>query len=96
MGSIPTFGIENAVRSACSRLTVVEQGVRLAVVGDEVEAEVVCGLLRSSGIECGHWPADVAPGPGEMFGTGGAREVRVAPGDLDEARRILDAGDTSR
>jgi Putative prokaryotic signal transducing protein len=65
------------------------------VVGNDAEAEMACGLLRSSGIECGHRPAEVAQGPWEGLGTSGPREVLVAEGDLEEARRILDAGDTS-
>ena len=72
-----------------------ETGVRLTVVGSDTEAEVLCGLLRSSGIECGHRPAEVSGGPWEAFATSGPREVLVAPGNLDEARRILDAGDAS-
>lgn len=67
----------------------------MIVVGNDTEAEVACGLLRSSGIECGHRPAEVAQGPWEAFGTGGPREVLVAERDVEEARRILDAGDTS-
>lgn len=67
----------------------------MIVVGNDAEAEVACGLLRSSGIECGHRPAEVAQGPWEAFGTGGPREVLVAEGDVEEARRILNAGETS-
>ena len=67
----------------------------MIVVANDAEAEVACGLLRSSGIECGHRPAEVAHGPWEAFGTGGPREVLVAEADLEEARSILDAGDTS-
>ena len=70
----------------------VENGVRLTVVGSDAEAEMLCGLLRSSGIECGHRPAEVSGGPWEAFGTSGPREVVVAAGDVDEARRLLDAG----
>jgi hypothetical protein len=65
------------------------------VVGNDAEAEMACGLLRSSGIECGHRPAEVAQGPWQALGTGGPREVLVAEGDVEEARRILDAGGTS-
>ena len=67
----------------------------MIVVGNDAEAEMACGLLRSSGIECGHRAAQVAQGPWEGLGTSGPREVLVAEGDLQEARRILDAGDTS-
>ena len=67
----------------------------MIVVANDAEAEVACGLLRSSGIECGYRPAEVAQGPWDAFGTGGPREVLVAEGDVEEARSILDAGDTS-
>jgi hypothetical protein len=65
------------------------------VVANDAEAEVACGLLRSSGIACGHRPAEVSQGPWEGLGTSGPREVLVAEGDVEEARGILDAGDTS-
>jgi hypothetical protein len=32
--------------------------VRLTTLHDEQEAEIVCGLLRSAGIECGHRPTE--------------------------------------
>ena len=66
--------------------------VTLTVVGDEMDAEVVCGLLRSSGIKCNHVPADAGGGL-EAVGSGGPREVLVAPEDLEEARVILAAND---
>jgi Putative prokaryotic signal transducing protein len=69
----------------------VEQGVRLTVVGNDVEAEVVCGLLRGAGIACNHRPSAASGGPWEALGTGGPREVLVAPEDLEAAQRILDA-----
>ena len=31
-----------------------DEGVRLTTVSGEMEAETLCGLLRSAGIECGH------------------------------------------
>ena len=31
-----------------------DEGVQLTTVASEVEAEMVCGLLRAAGIECGH------------------------------------------
>jgi hypothetical protein len=69
----------------------VEQGVRVTVVGNDVEAELVCGLLRSAGITCGHRPAEASGGPWEALATGGPREVLVAPDDVERARGILDA-----
>ncbi len=72
-----------------------EQGVGLTVVGNDVEAELVCGLLRNAGIKCGHRPSDAAGGPWEALATGGPREVLVAPADLERAREILDADATT-
>ena len=63
--------------------------VPLTVVNSEMEAEVLCGELRSAGIECGHRPATSA-GMGTAFL--GPHEVLVRPEDLDSARRLL-AGD---
>ena len=68
-----------------------EQAVGLTVVGNDVEAELVCGLLRNAGIKCGHRPSDASGGPWEALATGGPREVLVAPADLEKAREILDA-----
>lgn len=64
--------------------------VHLTVVRNEAEAELLCGLLRTEGIECEHRPTNF--GVGTMDGLpGGAREVVVAEGGLDRAREILAA-----
>jgi hypothetical protein len=52
-------------------------------VSTEQEAEMVCGLLRTAGIECDHRLTQA----GEKFG--GAREVLVHPEDLETARSML-------
>jgi hypothetical protein len=65
--------------------------VRLTVV-DGMEAEVICGLLRSAGIGCNHRQTDIGVGAWEALGMGGPREILVAERDIDEAREILDAG----
>ena len=70
-----------------------ELGVRLTVVPDGMAAEVICGMLRSSGIACGQRQTDMAVGAWDAVGAGGPREILVAPKDLDEARRLLDASD---
>ena len=31
-----------------------DEGVAVTTVSGEIEADLVCGLLRSAGIECGH------------------------------------------
>jgi hypothetical protein len=37
-----------------------EIGVRLTVVASQAEADVICGLLRVNGIECGERVTDVS------------------------------------
>lgn len=64
-------------------------GVRLTVVGDEVEAETICGLLRIEGIACNHRQTDMGAGAWEATGSGGPREILVAPSDLERARELI-------
>ncbi|HKI22360.1 MAG TPA: DUF2007 domain-containing protein [Gaiellaceae bacterium] len=64
--------------------------VRLTVVPDEGEAEALCGLLRSEGIECFYRDTDVSAAGifgGSTFG--GWREVLVGEDDLERARKLL-------
>ncbi len=65
--------------------------VRLTIVSNEPEAELVCGLLRASEIACMHRITNLAFGSGgEMpMSGGGPREVLVRPTDLEAARTVL-------
>lgn len=64
--------------------------VPLTVVRNESEAELLCSLLRTEGIECDHRPTNF--GVGTMDGlSGGAREVVVAEDGIERAREILAA-----
>jgi len=64
--------------------------VPLTVVRNEAEAELLCGLLRSEGIECEHRPTNF--GAGVMDGLpGGAREIIVAEERLARAQELLTA-----
>ena len=63
--------------------------VQLPVV-NEVEAEMICGLLRSAGIKCGHRPAQVATGSLEALAVGGPHEVLVDEADLETARGLIE------
>ena len=68
--------------------------VRVTIVCDDVEAEIVCGLLESAGIPSVKQVTDVAAAGWDGLPVGGAREILV-PGDrLEEARELLepDAG----
>jgi hypothetical protein len=66
--------------------------VRLTVVADELEAEVLCGYLRSSGIQCDLRKTDRAAAIGTYSGgwaMAGPVEVVVDERDLVEARNLL-------
>jgi hypothetical protein len=72
----------------------VDEAVVVKVVSDEAEAEIVCGLLRSAGMECGYRDTEAIDSPLEDFTAAGAREIFVHPSDLDAARALL--GDSER
>ena len=63
--------------------------VVLKVVSDEPEAELVCGLLRSAGIECAYRDTEAIDSPLEDFTAAGQREILVHESDLDAARALL-------
>jgi len=58
-------------------------------VADEVEAEVVCGRLRSAGIECAHRVTDEVDSPLHGIASDGPREILVHESDLETARALL-------
>jgi hypothetical protein len=67
------------------------EGVVLTVVSGEPEAEVVCGLLRSAGIDCAYRDTEAIDSPlVEDFTAAGPREILVQETDLDAARALLD------
>ena len=66
-----------------------DEGVVLTVVSDGPEADVVCGLLRSAGIDCTYRDTEAIDSPLEDFTAAGAREVLVRPSDLEAARSLL-------
>ena len=64
--------------------------VPLTVVPNAAEAELLCGLLRTEGIECDHRATNF--GVGSMDGLpGGAREVVVAEESFERAQELLAA-----
>ena len=66
--------------------------VRLTLVGNELEAETLCGLLRASGIPCWYRRSDMAAAAGTYgggFANAGPTEVLVDEGDLADARSLL-------
>jgi hypothetical protein len=66
-----------------------DQTVVLTVVPGETEAELLCGLLRANGIECGYRDTDAIDSPIEGFIPSGPREVLVHEADLEAARALL-------
>jgi Putative prokaryotic signal transducing protein len=62
------------------------------VVRSEPEAELLCGLLRSSGITCTHRPTNLAAGAMDgATSSFGPREVVVNAADVEAARELVDA-----
>jgi len=69
-------------------------GTLLTTVGNRVEAEILCGMLRTNGIKCGYALSDIAGGIAMV--TGGASnvgpvDVFVEDEKLVEARKLLPA-----
>jgi hypothetical protein len=64
--------------------------VHLTVVSNEIEAEMVCRLLRSQGIACRYRKTDVAGAIGAAaMATTGPTEIIVYQRDLEAARELL-------
>jgi putative signal transducing protein len=66
--------------------------VRLTVVRNEGEAEILCRLLRTEGIGCAFRDSDLAAGGadgGRSFG--GWREILIDHDDLERARELVAA-----
>jgi hypothetical protein len=64
--------------------------VRLTVVGNELEAEMLCGLLRTNGIACMSRRTDLAAGMADASSAiGGPREILVEEEQLEAARKLL-------
>lgn len=68
-----------------------DKTVVLTVVASESEAEMICGLLRSAGIECAYRDTEAIDSPIEDFTAAGPREILVHEEDLDNARALLPA-----
>ena len=66
-----------------------EDGVVVTTVSDEVEADVVCGLLRSAGLECGHRVTDEMDSALHGIASDGPREILVHESDAEAARTLL-------
>src|SRR5256885_15313674 len=63
---------------------------RLTVVGNELEAEMLCGMLRAHGIACTYRLTDLAAGMSDAsFAMGTPREIPAEEERLQEARQPL-------
>ena len=67
------------------------EGVVLRVVSGAPEADIVCGLLRTAGIDCAYRDTEAIDSPIEDFIEAGPVEVLVRASDLDAARELLAA-----
>jgi hypothetical protein len=69
-----------------------EDVVRVIVVPSETEAEVVCGLLRTAGLECAHRPTAELDSAVEGFdSSSGPHEVLVRAEHAEEARAVIES-----
>jgi hypothetical protein len=60
------------------------------VVSDGPEADIVCGLLESAGIDCAYRDTEAIDSPLEDFIAAGPREILVQEANLPAARALLD------
>lgn len=65
--------------------------VHLTVLPSEYEADLLCALLRTEGIECDHRPTNLGAGSMDGMPGGGPREVVVAEQSLTRAQELLAA-----
>jgi Putative prokaryotic signal transducing protein len=68
----------------------VDDVVGVTVAPNEAEAEIICGLLRSEGIECSYRQTNVGAGAFDGM-PGGSQEVLVPASDLERARQVFAA-----
>jgi hypothetical protein len=65
------------------------EGVVLTVVADEGEADIVCGLLETAGIDCAYRDSEAIDSPLEDFTAAGPREILVHEADLAAAQALI-------
>ena len=66
-----------------------DDAVVVKTVKDVTEAQIVCGLLRANGFECGFRDTEAIDSPLEDFTQAGAQEILVHAGDAEAARELL-------
>jgi hypothetical protein len=67
------------------------EGVVVTVVPTEGEAEIVCGLLQTNGIDCSYRDTEAIESSLEEFTAAGPREILVYESDLEAARELIGA-----
>jgi hypothetical protein len=72
-----------AILSGVGDLTVLE------VVASELEAVLVCSILRDAGVPCMHRVTNLGAGAMDGLTSGGPREIVVYPEQLELARRVI-------
>lgn len=65
--------------------------VPLTLVPNVAEADLLCALLRTEGIECDHRPTNFAVGSMDGMPGGGPREVVVDESELARAQELVAA-----
>jgi hypothetical protein len=70
-----------------------EEAVPVATASDELQAEMLCGLLRAAGIECGHRVTEGVDSPLHGLASDGPREIIVHADDVAAARAALPASE---
>ncbi len=63
--------------------------VVVKVVASGPEADIVCGLLRSAGVECSYRDTPELDSLLEEFTPSGPREILVLRSDLEAAQAVL-------
>jgi hypothetical protein len=66
-----------------------DEGVVLTVVSGEPEAQILCGLLESNGIDCAYRDTQAIDDPYEDYTESGPREILVLESDLEAARELI-------
>ena len=66
-----------------------DEGVVLTVVSGPPEADLLCGLLQSNGIDCAYRDTEAIDSPLEDFMAAGAQEILVHESDLEAAKELL-------
>ena len=68
-----------------------DEFVRLTVVPNDLEAQMIESLLETEGIPAFRKLTDFGAGATDGFGRGGQHEVLVRAEDLERARELIDA-----